>query len=90
MSEPAASYQVGGDHYTRMSVQPWAAMQAWMTPEEFRGFLRGNALKYLARAGTKGSSAGATAGKQREDYAKARHYLDRLIATYEGDWTAAP
>jgi len=82
MSEPAASYQVGGDHYARLKIQPWEAMQAWMTPEEFRGFLRGNVLKYMARAGTKGSSAGATAGQAVEDYAKARHYLSRLIAAY--------
>ena len=39
--------QVGGDHYTKLDVQPWEAMQAWMTQAEFAGFLRGNAIKYL-------------------------------------------
>lgn len=78
MSEPAMSYQVGGDHYARLKVQPWDAMQAWMTPAEFRGFLRGNAIKYLARAGAKASTGGA-----HEDILKAKHYLDRLISTYE-------
>jgi hypothetical protein len=72
--EPGA-YQVGGNHYTRLAVQPWDAMEAWMTTDEFRGFLRGNALKYLARAGAKGDAA--------TDYEKARHYLEKLIATYE-------
>ena len=65
----ASAYQVGGDHYTRLSVQPWEAMQAWMTPEEFSGFLKGNAIKYLAR--DKRDSL--------EDLKKARHYLDKLI-----------
>jgi DNA-directed RNA polymerase subunit RPC12/RpoP len=68
---PANATQVGGEHYRALAVQPWDAMAAWMTPVEFRGFLRGNAIKYLARAGHKGSAL--------EDYAKARHYLAKLI-----------
>lgn len=45
-------------------------MQAWMSAEQFKGFLRGNAIKYLARCDDKGGV---------EDLKKARHYLDRLI-----------
>lgn len=71
---PAASYQVGGDHYVSMAIQPWDAMRAWGTPEEFRGFLRFNALKYVARCTAKGGL---------EDVRKARHYLDRLIEEME-------
>ena len=73
----AQDRQVGGDHYTRLEVQPWQAMQAWMSTEEFRGFLRGNAIKYLARAGSK--------GPVREDLEKARHYLDALIGEYPAE-----
>lgn len=62
--------QIGGDHYMNMGVQPWKAMESWMTPEEFRGFLKGNAIKYLARSNTKG---GIT------DLRKAYHYLEKLI-----------
>ena len=62
--------QVGGSHYTSKAVQPWEAMQAWMTHEEFTGFLRGNVIKYIARCNEKGGL---------EDLKKARHYLDRLI-----------
>jgi len=64
--------QVGGNHYTSKTVQPWAAMQAWMTQEEFTGFLRGNVIKYVARCNDKGGI---------EDLKKARHYLDKLIET---------
>lgn len=44
--------QAGGDHYKKLSVQPWTAMESWLTKEEFIGFLKGNIIKYLARANT--------------------------------------
>ena len=72
--------QVGGDHYLNLSIDPWDAMEAWMTTEQFIGFLRGNAIKYLARAGSKDDAA--------EDFRKAHHYLERLLqvlAELEGD-----
>ena len=62
--------QVGGTHYTTLSVQPWEAMESWMTPEQFAGYLRGNVLKYLARCDKKGGL---------EDLEKAYHYLGKLI-----------
>lgn len=52
-------------------------MEAWLTEEQFIGFLRGNAIKYLARAGSKGDPV--------VDYQKARHYLDKLIGVLEND-----
>lgn len=42
--------QIGGDHYKTMAVEPWYAMKSWLTPEEYIGFLRGNIIKYHARA----------------------------------------
>lgn len=66
----ADSTQVGGSHYASKSIQPWDAMRAWMSKEEFAGFLRGNAIKYLARCNDKGGV---------EDLRKARHYIDKLI-----------
>jgi hypothetical protein len=79
MSEPSTCYrvgdehpnrrQVGGDHYQQLAIQPWDAMAAWMTPEQFAGFLRGNIIKYIAR--NKGGL---------EDLQKAMHYLDKLIS----------
>lgn len=55
-------------------IQPRHAMQAWMSREQFQGFLRGNAIKYLARCDNKGGI---------EDLKKARHYLDKLIEVSE-------
>ncbi len=48
------------------------AIQAAMTAEEFRGYLRGNCLKYLWRADRKGGT---------EDLKKAAWYLNKLIET---------
>jgi Protein of unknwon function (DUF3310) len=62
--------QVGGDHYKTVAIQPWTAMESWMSPEEFRGFLKGNAIKYLARANNKGGAV---------DLKKAHHYLEKLL-----------
>jgi len=69
-SNKADDLQVGGDHYKNMGIQPWKAMESWMTPEEFRGFLKGNSIKYLARCNSKGGV---------EDVKKARHYIDKLV-----------
>ena len=63
--------QVGGDHYLKLRIQPWDAMEAWMSPEAFKGFLLGNVIKYVAR------------GKwdRYEDLKKAQHYLEKLLQT---------
>jgi hypothetical protein len=66
-------YQVGGDHYSKRSIQPWDAMQQWMTPEQFAGFLIGNAQKYLARHNDKGG---------RQDIEKAKHYLEKYLESF--------
>jgi hypothetical protein len=56
-------------HYTSGSIECIAAIQAALG-KEFRGFLRGNVIKYLWRYQDKGGV---------EDLRKARWYLDRLI-----------
>lgn len=65
----ADDYQCDGDHYKDMPMQPWDVMEAVLTPEEFRGFLRGNVIKYSMRAGHKAGS---------NDAAKAKHYVQKL------------
>lgn len=73
-------YQVDGDHYRSLPVQPWDAMQAWMTPEQFTGFLLGNVIKYAGRfnSGMKTEKKGGLV-----DLKKASHYLDKLIEVEE-------
>ena len=66
----ALSNQVGGSHYKDMVIQPWQAMEAWLTPEEYRGYHKGVAIAYLAREQQKGGI---------EDIKKAIHHLQRLV-----------
>lgn len=68
--------QIGGNHYRQMDVQPWDAMKSWLSPEAFAGFLRGNVIKYIARAGKKGD--------EMQDLEKAAHYLEALIEFKRG------
>jgi len=70
MMENINSHQVGGDHYASKAVQPWQAMESWMSAEAFSGFLQGNCIKYLARYRDKNGI---------EDLQKAQHYLTKLI-----------
>ena len=57
-------YQIGG-------IETINYLEAKLTPEEFKGYCKGNAIKYLSRAGYK--------GEERDDYKKAAWYLDKLI-----------
>ena len=61
-------------HYTDGAIECIDAIQAQLTPEEYRGYLKGNIAKYVWRERHKGG---------RESLMKARWYLDRLISTIE-------
>jgi len=74
----AIDQQIGGDHYKQMDIQPWEAMEAWMTTEQFAGFLLGSAIAYLGRFNSEATGKGGVT-----DIKKARHYLDRLIEVLE-------
>ena len=74
----ASDYHVGGNHYKELQVQPWDAMEDWMTTEQFQGYLLGNAIKYLSRFNTDAPGKGGVA-----DLKKARHYLDKIIETMD-------
>ena len=65
----ADDIQVSGSHYKDMGMQPWAVMQAVLTPEEFRGYLKGNVIKYAMRQGKKADT---------DDTGKAKHYAQKL------------
>lgn len=65
----ANNSQVGGDHYTNMDIQPWEAMEAWLTPEEYRGYHKGVVISYLARERSKGGDV---------DIGKATHHMNKL------------
>ena len=57
-------------HYQSSGMECIEAIEAQMTPNEYRGFLKGNALKYLWRERMKGGT---------ESLHKAQWYLTKLI-----------
>lgn len=75
MTESADSYQVGGQHYKTMAVQPWDVMQAVLTHEEWVGFLKASIIKYSMRQGRKVDA--------NDDGEKAAHYLKKLAEVEE-------
>jgi hypothetical protein len=71
-----APTQVGGTHYAEMSVQPWDAMRAWMSPAEYAGYHVGTVIGYLSRHKKKGAL---------QDILKAKHHLEELVRYFEED-----
>ena len=69
-NKPNNQQQVGGTHYTSMGVQPWEALDSWLSPEELRGYHKATAIGYLAREHSKGGD---------EDIKKAHHHLSKLV-----------
>ena len=57
------------DHYTQGEIDCIDAIRAALTPEEWRGYLKGNCLKYIWRERLKGS----------KDIEKAEWYIRRLL-----------
>lgn len=67
-------------HYTVGGYEAIDVIEAKLTKEEYRGYLKGNALKYLMRANYK--------GHHNEDIEKAQWYLRRLADTLNQDVSA--
>ena len=63
---------VNPDHYKVGGIEAIDYLQAKLSKEEFAGYCRGNALKYLSRAGHKDDAA--------QEYRKAIWYIERLLS----------
>ena len=65
------------DHYTVGGYEALDVIKAKLTPEEYRGFLKGNILKYLMRANYKGTHD--------KDCRKGRFYNEKLGEVLDAD-----
>lgn len=61
-------------HYTQGKLEVIAIMEDQLTTEEYRGYIKGQVLKYITRERTKNGL---------EDLKKAAWYLNRLIKKME-------
>ena len=59
-------------HYTAGGIETIDFIKAKLTPEEYKGYLKGNVLKYASRAGLKGNAV--------EDAGKLAWYANRLAS----------
>jgi hypothetical protein len=73
-SPPKVDMVNSPSHYKTGKIECIEAMEAMLTDEEFIGYLRGNAFKYLWRFRSK--------GKAYEDLQKAQWYLNRLVSIH--------
>ena len=75
----AEDMQIGGTHYKEMGAEPWGVLKQWLTPAQFKGFLLGTTVKYLARVNVK--DVEGKGGLQ--DIKKAHHTLTYLLEQLE-------
>ena len=62
-------------HYTQGGIETIDYIEAKLTPEEFKGYLKGNIIKYTSRAGLK--------DEVKQEFAKAQWYIKKLIDSLE-------
>ena len=62
-------------HYTQGGIECIEALEAAMSEDAFKGYCKGNILKYLWRYESKGNPI--------QDLLKAQWYLERLIQKHE-------
>lgn len=63
------------EHYKRLKIEPWDIMKADLTIEEWRGFVKGNIVKYTLRG----------KNQDRDDADKIVAYALELQKTYKED-----
>jgi hypothetical protein len=71
---------INPDHYKVGGIETIDYMRAKSTPEEFEGYLRLSALKYLSRVGHKHGDHDAA---RAEEYRKALWFIERLVQECE-------
>ena len=74
MEEPKTDTVNSPEHYRVGGIEVIDYIKAKLTPEEFRGYLKGNVLKYTSRAGHKDDAA--------QDIGKLVWYASKLQDTH--------
>jgi hypothetical protein len=75
------SDNINPDHYKKGGIETIEYQQAKMSKEEFKGYLKGNALKYVSREGLKSEKL----TDKIDDCKKAIWYLEQMIQVYQTD-----
>ena len=68
--QPKEVDKINPEHYKTGGIETIDYLKAKLSPEELKGFLKGNIIKYLSRAEQKNGA---------EDYKKASWYMEQLV-----------
>ena len=77
---PPVGDAINPEHYKVGGIETIDYMRAKSTPEEFEGYLRLSAIKYLSRVGHKHGDHDAA---RAEEYKKALWFIERLVRECE-------
>ncbi len=70
---------INPDHYKKGGIETIEYMEAKMSKEEFYGYIKGNALKYISREGLKSEKL----TDKIDDCKKAIWYLEQMIKVHQ-------
>jgi hypothetical protein len=73
------SDKINPDHYKHGGIETIEYIKAKMTPQEYYGYIKGNAIKYISREGLKSDKI----IDKIEDLKKAHWYIDRMILVHQ-------
>ena len=74
MSDP-----INPDHYTDGGIETIEYIRAKMSKEEFYGYIKGNAMKYISRVDKKSDKL----LDKIQDLKKAQWYIDRMVQVHQ-------
>lgn len=69
--------KINPPHYKNKSIETIDAIESQLSSEEFKGYCKGNALKYISRSGLKYENT------EEDDLMKAQWYLNRVLSTLQ-------
>ena len=73
--------KINPEHYKSGGIETIEYMQAKMSKEEFYGYIKGNALKYISREGLKSDKL----TDKIDDCKKAIWYLEQMIKVHQSE-----
>lgn len=73
MEQASMIDNINPPHYKNKPIETIDAIESQLSSEEFKGYCKGNALKYISRSGLKYENT------EEEDLMKAQWYLNRVL-----------
>lgn len=79
MEQALMTDKINPSHYKNKPIETIECIESQLSPEEFKGYCKGNALKYISRSGLKQDNP------ELDDLLKAEWYLKRVLSVLQRD-----